>query len=83
MKRRKRQTTGRRGELLLGYTVGWARRRVGKKSNPPLAVYNTHAHVYMLSHMLSFRKTLQLGYTLITVESSCYFTLPPSLLFLQ
>lgn len=31
MMKRKRQTAGRRGKLLLGYTVGWASRRVGKE----------------------------------------------------
>lgn len=70
MKRRKR--------LLLGYTVGRASRRMGKEQ-PDRWPSPTHMHTCTWCLALpSFRNALckQLHYTFISVESSCYFTLP-------
>lgn len=58
MKKRKRHTTGRRDELLLGYTVGWASRWVDKAHlhHWPCPSH-TRAHVYVLALILSFRSS--------------------------
>lgn len=76
-KRRKRQTTGRRGELLLGYTVGWASRRVDEEQPHPAGrLY----HACTCVHDASRCEPCRAAYT---VESSRYFTPSSSPLFFQ